>query len=190
MKKSCITGFTLSLNKKNLFTLIYSFQFGFRQNHSTTHALTQLTKNIFVNIWFCRAQCASKKANIVSLQELQVSGLRLTLEIAKSLCWFIGLTLMLLILNVGSQASILSPLQFLIYINDSHCAIKYCEVPHFADDTNLVSFQISVKTINKQVNDLKSLSKWVNANKISLNVSKIELLMFNPPKNSWNKNLK
>ena len=39
----------------------------------------------------------------------------------------------------------------------THCAIKYCKVHHFADDTNLINSQTSVKTINKQINyDLKN----------------------------------
>ena len=47
----------------------------------------------------------------------------------------------------------------------------------------LVNFQTSVKTINKQANhDLKNLSNRLTANKISLNFSKTELVMFNPPK--------
>ena len=62
------------------------------------------------------------------------------------------------------------------------CAIKYCEVHHFTDDTNLMNFQASIKTVDKQINnDLKNLSNWFNANKIALNGSKIEPAMFSPP---------
>ena len=50
---------------------------------------------------------------------------------------------------------------------------------HFADDTNLLNFNNSIKKINKQVgHDLKYLSYWLNANKICLNVSKTEVVLF------------
>ena len=50
----------------------------------------------------------------------------------------------------------IGPLLFLIYINDLHVAIKYSEVHHFADDTNL-NFNYCVKSTNKQFNyDLKT----------------------------------
>ena len=66
------------------------------------------------------------------------------------------------------QGSILGPLLFLIYINNLHAAIKYSEVHHFTDDTNLLNFNSCVKSINKQVNyDLKNLSNWLKTNKIS-----------------------
>ena len=62
------------------------------------------------------------------------------------------------------------------------CSIKFCKVHHFAYDTNLMNFQASIKMINKQINhDLKSLSNWLNANKIPLKFSKTEFVVFIPP---------
>ena len=80
---------------------------------------------------------------------------------------------------------------FLIYINDLDLVINYSEVHHFADDTNLLNFDNCVKSISKQVNyDLKSLSNWLKANKISLNVGKTELVLFTSSKKQLDCNLK
>ena len=60
---------------------------------------------------------------------------------------------------VLSQGSILHLLLFLVYINDLLYAIKYCKIQHFADDTYLLNFQTSVKTISKQINhNLKNVA--------------------------------
>ena len=77
------------------------------------------------------------------------------------------------------QGSVVGPLLFLIFINDLNTAIKHSETFHFADDTCLLNIKDSVKQINKVVNkDLKFLVQWLNANRISLNVAKTEIVIF------------
>ena len=77
------------------------------------------------------------------------------------------------------QSSVLGPLLFLIFINDLNTAVKHSETFHFADDNCLLNTKDAVKQINKVVNkDLKFLIQWLNANRISLNVAKTEVVIF------------
>ena len=97
----------------------------------------------------------------------------------------------LVALNCGvPQGSVLGPLLFL-HINDLNQAIKFCKVHHFADDTNLLCLSNSIKKLNKLVNaDLKHLVNWLNANKISLNVNKTEMVIFKSKQNKFEGDLK
>ena len=89
------------------------------------------------------------------------------------------------------QGSVLGPLLFLIYINDLHQAIKYSKTRHFADDTNLLISNNSLKQLKKHLNfDLRQLCNWLKANKISLNCSKTEYMIFRHPNKQINYELK
>ena len=89
------------------------------------------------------------------------------------------------------HGSVLGPLLLLIYINDLNNATKHCKVRHFAHDINSLYINDSIKKLNKVVNfDLKHLTNWLSANKISLNVSKTELTLFKPKMKNLDFNLK
>ena len=68
---------------------------------------------------------------------------------------------------------------FFYLLNNLNFAIKNSKTSHFAGDTCLLNLKQSVKEINKSVNkDLKNLYNWLNAHKISLNVTKTEAVIF------------
>ena len=102
-----------------------------------------------------------------------------------------GITSSIRKLSTGvPQGSILGPLLFLIYINDLNKCIKYATTYHFADDTNLLEINKSLKKLNRNINsDLSSLVNWLRANKISLNTSKTELVIFKSRHKVITKNL-
>ena len=59
---------------------------------------------------------------------------------------------------------------------------------HFADDTNLIYSNTSLKLRNKYINhDLKLIVHWLHANRISLNVAKTEIVIFRPKSKKINK---
>ena len=77
------------------------------------------------------------------------------------------------------QGSVLGPLLYLLYINDLRKAVQHSSVHHFADDTNLLYTSKSLKKMNKHINhDIKHLCQWLRSNKISLNASKTEIIIF------------
>ena len=188
---------------------IYDNQFGFRSKHSTNHALISITEDIRNaldnNNFACGVFIDLQKAfdtvdHKILLNKLEFYGVRgLTnlwfksyLTNRKQFVSINGFNSTESIMNFGvPQGSVLGPLLFLIYINDLHLAIKYSKTTHFADDTNLIIKNKSPKKLQKQLNlDLKFLCNWLKANKISLNSSKTEIIIFRHPNKPLNYDLK
>ena len=182
---------------------LFERQYDFQNKLSTNHALIDTTSKIQTvcdkGIFVCGVYVDFKKAfDIVNheflLNKLNHYGIRGT-----ELQWFKtylkgrqqhttvnSFSSKNAYINYGvPQGSVLGPLLFLIYINDLNKAIKYSDVHHSADDTNLLLSDKSLKKINKHINnDLKLLNIWLRANKISLNPSKTEIILFRPKSQS------
>jgi len=78
------------------------------------------------------------------------------------------------------QGSILGPLLFLVYINDITNTSEFLKFILFADDTNLFYSAKTVVELESVLNDeLKLLSVWFKANKLSLNTEKTSYIIFN-----------
>ena len=176
---------------------LYKLQFGFRKKFSTKHALIKITEAVRMALDENKAACGIfidlQKAfdtvnHSILVDKLNHYGIR---GIASN--WFKSyLKNRMQFVSINGfdseaafvahgvpQGSVLGPLLFLIYINDLHKSIRFSSVYHFADDTNLLNISDSLKRCQKQINlDLKALYKWLLANKISLNCSKTELIIF------------
>ena len=183
-----------------LFEILYPLQFGFRENHSTIQALLSITESIKSSIdngkFGCEIFLDLQKVfdtvnHEILLQKLEHDGIR-----GNVLSWFQsylsgrtqyvtvnGHVSDLLPTRCGvPQGSVLGPLLFLIYVNDLPNVSKVMQFYLFADDTSIYFDSDNLVYLQKIVNrELKKIKKWLEANRLALNIDKTKYVILHSP---------
>ena len=181
--------------------ILYQYQFGFRKKMSTSHSLIEISEEIKESIdngkYGCGIFIDLKKAfdtvnHKVLLTKLEHYGIRGALlkwfqsylTDRKQYVFYNGVASEMEVITCGvPQGSVLGPLLFLLYVNDLPNISDKLKFFLFADDTNIYYDSDDLINLEKTVNnELKKLSQWLNVNRLALNVSKTNFVIFRAKK--------
>lgn len=183
---------------------IYNSQYGFRSKHSCETAIQELVgqilkntelKNYTISVYLDLSKAFDTLEHEMLLSKLEIYGIR---GIAHQ--WFTSYLhkrSLRVKCNTGSsnmeysdtypveygtpQGSCLGPLLFLIFTNDLYRQIENSMCLLFADDTTLYQSHRNIKYLAWEIEqDLIKLNDWFKANKLTLNLSKTNFMVFSP----------
>jgi len=179
--------------------VISNSQYGFRENHSTEHAIldivNQISSNIDKRLYFCGVFIDLRKAfdtvnHDILLQKLSHYGVRGIVNdwfasYLKRRCQTTEINNQIsnkqLTLSGIPQGSVIGPLLFIIYINDICHSSPLLKFFLFADDTNILYANKNLRTLETIINnELCKVSEWLISNKLSLNIAKSNFVIFHP----------
>ena len=161
----------------------------FRPNHSTNSALIEITEQIrkacdkgpfacgvyldlkkSFDTWHSKPQHTGTKLEYYGIKGNANYWLRSFLTDRKQYTSVTGKDSKFQEITHGVlQGSVLGHLLFILFINDFNLSVTSSKVHHFADDTNLLLINKSLKKVNSLINhDLALLVQWLRANKKSL----------------------
>jgi hypothetical protein len=181
-------------------------QYGFRASRSTTDAVTNLLghilndkekNNIAIGLFIDYSKAFDTIDYDTLLYQMEKYGIRgLTLEWFRN--YLTGRTQRVKIVNGKGdkatsdtlmvthgvpQGSILGPLLFLLYVNDLNKQLKNAITISFADDTTIYVSDSCIEDVYiKLYDNILILIDWSKANKLSLNLTKTNYMLFQPKK--------
>ena len=190
-------------------SLIHDRQFGFRNNHSTTHAIITLVNKITesvdsgdigINLFIDLRKAFDTVSHPILIKKLYAYGIRgNVLELCTS--YLKNRTQFVVYDGVKSytksidcavpQGSILGPLFFIVFMNDIFHASQSLFNILYADDTSIF---LSGRDLDKLIRELNAelvlVTEWLKVNKLTLNTEKTYYMVFHRGRRKSLKNIK